>query len=487
MSETEILIALDNPSDHVYIPGSSISGKAFFTPKFNARLRSLEIVLRGECYTSSLGRQAKVANVVPFLEITSKLLAAVYTYRGETYEAPFDFTFPTESSLEQPAGPEVLMPLFRQDKQPLPSSFVLSMKNTLQCVRYYIHVHLNGRTPAVAEKTVLFRQAQPPVVPDELKESPILLHPLPLQSTLQRIWQERLRDARAKGESKNMQWFIKPWKTPRIIFMPSMYMPTTVAIGQVIPLYLSVDGIRNPMWKDDKTSLRLAAFTVKLTAHTRTIMHNRPTKSLSCKYGRCLELPYTVLDARELRHPIEVDGDPIPLLANFKILPATIPSFKTYTINRSYTVDIHLTFRTDGEILHWVASLALEITPSPDLPFATGANMDALLFTNPRHSPEYFWNTAILAGTAESTMRHNVYPAFATDAVNLPNSLAAAGPKLPRSSFACAEGLLAGGLHSVDGVGKNRALSVVASKRGVTKRKWLRGMETVVQPLVFES
>jgi hypothetical protein len=519
----EIHINFEKPTAHVYGPGETVSGKVVFVPNFNARLRALQVCLRGECYTSSIGDHAKVSHVVPLFNISSELLKTVYTYKTKIYEAPFQFVFPFETASRHSSGPEALKPLFDQNFQLLPDSFVLSTRNTIQCVRYFIHVELHGRSKAATETTVLFhrsfaslgayrsvqlptrpvKEVKGPLIPPrgeklrnsdaqqhnsrrasepEKTEKPLLsLHALPLQSAQQNAWLERARYAKAKGELQTMQWFLKPWKTPRILFLPSIYMPKTISVGQDIQILLAIDGIRNPMWMNANFSFCLSGFSIAVTAHTRTIMHNRPSKH---RYGRCMELPYGVLEVKGLQAPLTIDGNPIALVSNFKILPGVIPSFKTYTINRGYSVDIFLRFRYDGEHLQWGASLALEIISDDSIPAALGDNMDPLLSVSPRQPPDYFWTSRIEAGAAESTGRTDVYPQYPEDAVNSPR-IAWDTPhgRLPRASYAFASALLAPGLDQIGNRRKNREPHVLAGTLGKPQRRYIKELEPTIAPL----
>jgi hypothetical protein len=95
-------------------------------------------------------------------------------------------------------------------------------------------------------------------------------------------------------------------------------------------------------------------------------------------------------------------------LKKFSVLPGAIPSFATYTINRSYSLDIYLRFNYDGDELQWNASMSLEIFSDDTLDAVKGTDTDPLLLANPRHLPEYFWNSRIEAGAAESTGRANI-------------------------------------------------------------------------------
>jgi hypothetical protein len=518
----EIHINFDKPITYVYSPDESVSGKAIFVPNFNARLRALQVCLRGECYTSSLGAQAKVSHVVSLFELASELLQTVYTERGETYEAPFSFKFPIETAGRQHKGPQSLKSLFNQEVQLLPDSFTLSTRNTLQYIRYYIHVEVHGRLKAATEATVLFHQPystledayrhipgrigmgtlESCISPRGVKlrsldapqhssyqatkiskvEKPILaLHALPLRSAQQSAWLERAKYAKANGELQSMQWFLKPWKTPRILFMPSIYMPKTISVGQEIPVLLAVDSIRNPMWKNDGFLFRLLGFSIAVTAHTRTIMQNRPSKH---RYGRCMELSYGVLEVEGLQAPLTVDGSPTHLVSNFKILPGVIPSFSTYTISRGYSVDIFLRFQFDGTDLQWGASMALEITSDDSVPAVVGMNLDPLLFTNPHQPPEYFWTSHTEAGAAESTARSDVYPQDPDDAVNLPRTAwDASHGRLPRASYACTSAVIAPGLDQIHNRKQNKKCHVLTGSCGRPHRRYLRELEPMVAPL----
>jgi hypothetical protein len=513
----EISIELNNPITHVYGPGDAVEGSVIFNPRFNSRIRCLEVSFRGECYTSSLGSSNKISNVSPLFDTTRELLHAIYAFKTETYEAPFTFRFPLMTDAKHKAGPEALRGLFNQGVQLLPSSFVLSMRNTVQCIRYFIHVEVLGRARATAEETLLFRkpftslkgeiplgsvgeeQDSIKLYHEPLKKSkerryprskaiarinepPLTLYALPLRSAAQRIWLERYKYAKIRGEVQNLRWFFKPWRTPRIIFMPCIYIPQKVSVGQDIPLLLTVDSIRNPMWAAEDLPLRLTGFSVAVTAHTRTIMQNyRPSKRL---LGRCMELSYTVVAVYGLRVPITVDGEAIALVSNFKILPGVIPSFRTYNINRDYSIDIHLRFHYDGNDHHWGASMALVITLDGNMAPAAGSHMDSLLFANPRQPPEYFWASRIEVGAAESTARTDVYPNDPDDAVNMVRTAwETAQERLPRSSYACASATLSPDLNMAVGKRDEGEVKALYGVCGRPIRKCLRNLEPMVAPL----
>ena len=537
-SVPELSVVLSKPVLHIYQPGDTVSGSAFLVPLFSARLRSLVVSLQGYCYTSSLAANSKVSHTVPFLHLSSSTLEEKYTYIGERYEAPFSFVFPAETDVEYEAGPEKLRPLFQQGPQKLPSSVVISARNCVQTVRYVVEVEVYGRKRARCEETVLFRQPltgkrQDLIAFEEteaekqdqegwetVEEEPITsptcplldetwatgrrmyyhrpetirlseeddapklsLHALPMISTHHKGAKDRYRHARSRNEGP-LKWVFKPWKTPKIVFMPSIYCPQTVAIGQDIPLLLAVDTIKNPIWNGhlQANQLVLEEFSLAVTAHSRTIMQHRPHKR---RWGRCLELSYAVLEATGLSAPISTDGLPTPLVQNFKILPGTVPSFSTYTISRGYSIDIYLKFSFGPEALDWAASLNLSITGNEEIPPAEGANMDPLLFVDLRREPQYFWRSHIEAGAAESTTRCDIYPDNPDDAINTPGMQRETGHgRLPRTSFACASGQIRPELTPVKGtLGKNSAFNVVAGVCGRPNRRYMKDLEPMVAPL----
>jgi hypothetical protein len=552
MTTPELSIRFHKPTIHIYEPGNTVSGSAFFVPLFNAKLRSLVVSLQGYCYTSSLGANNKVSHVVPFLHLSTSTLDETYTYIGERYEAPFSFVFPERTDVEHEAGPERLKSLFNQGPQPLPSSVVVSARNCVQTVRYVIEVEVYGRKRAVCEESVLFRQRTRTLSesdrsikealsikeaqvektrlvedlitfdgeddnPCELRSSPtspllsdtwrsdnavyynrpetirisdeddapkLSLHALPMVSTHHKGAVDRFKHARNQNKGP-LQWVFKPWKTPKIVFMPSIYCPQIIAVGQEIPLLLSVDTIKNPVWHGvgDENRFVLEEFSLAVTAHNRTIMQNRPHKR---RWGRCLELSYAVLQATGLSAPISTDGVPTPFVQNFKILPGTIPSFATYTMSRGYSIDVFFKFRFGEEALEWGASLNLNVTAGDLVPPVDGANMDPLLFVDPRREPQYFWRSHIEAGAAESTSRSNIYPDKPSDDVNLPSRQWQTGHgRLPRTSFACASGQVRPELTPVKAVrGKGNAFNVVAGVCGKPYRRYLKDLEPMVAPLL---
>lgn len=276
----------------------------------------------------------------------------------------------------------------------------------------------------------------------------------------------------------------KPWKVPRIIFMPSIYCPKRIAVGQEIPLLLAVDTVKNPMWVGlgNDEPLVLEGFSLAVTAHTRTIMQNRPTKR---RWGRCLELSYAVLQATGLSTPINVDGVPAPLVQNFKILPGAIHTFSTYTICRSYSIDVYFKFRFDSEVLGWGASMNLAITSDDLIAPAGGKNMDSLIFTDPKLEPQYFWRSRIDAGAAESTGRTDVIPENAGDVANTPGLQWETGHgRLPMTSYAFASAQVVPSLMPMRALkGSKAAFSVVAGVSGRPYRRYLKEVEKLVQPL----
>lgn len=533
---TELSLTISNPKTHVYGPGDAISGYASFVPLFSARLRSLTISLQGYCYTSSIAANSKVSHSVPFLHLSTSTMEETYTYVSERYEAPFSFVFPEDTDVVHEAGPERLRSLFNQEAQALPSSVVISARNCMQTVRYVVHVEIHGRSRATCEETVLFRQpadrlrdycdvkeqeeirqqdedmshretADAPASPllDETWQSnkaiyynradtirlsddedapKLSLHALPLISTRQKSTIAKYKYATSNKKRGTSHWLFKSWKNPEIVFMPSIYCPQRIAIGQEIPLLLAVDTIKNPVWRGmtEDQKLMLEEFSLAVTAHSRTIMQNRPHKR---RWGRCLELSYAVLQATGLSAPISIDGVPTSLVQNFKILPGAIPSFSTYTLSRDYTIDVFFSFSFGDENLEFGASLNLTITADESVSPVEGANLDPLLFIDPRREPQYFWHSRIEAGAAESTSRSDIYPGRAGDAVNMPGVQRETGHgRLPRTSYACASAQVRPELLPVKaGRGKAGAFSIIAGNTGKPFRRYLRDLEPTVMPL----
>jgi hypothetical protein len=521
----EILISLHKASTHVYGPEEAVTGTVLFTPQFNCKLQEMKVSFKGECYTSSLGASAKVSNTVPLFGAVCDLLKEVYTFQGCTYEAAFEFKFPSDTTLTYEAGPIALSALFNQEPQFLPDSFVLSTRNTVQMVRYYICVELYGRTRAATEQVVLFRQPfsalnedwddfeeerEPgrlfgrnesmhpnltainrPVTykrrnGDGTRGPPLSLHALPMMSAHHKSTWERYEDAKLHHRRIQMEWLFKPWKTSKITFMPSIYLPQRIAVNQEIPLLLAIDTIRNQqLMENPRHPFILRGFSIAITAHTRTIIQNRPSKH---RWGRCMELPYQVLDVDGLYHELSIDDEPLPLVDKFRILPGTVPSFATYTINRSYSVDIYLRFNYDGDELEWNASMSLEIFSDDSLPAARGNHMDPLLSADPHRAPEYFWNSRVEAGAAESTGRANISSSDdPIDNIALDWEQWQTGHgRLPRSSYGCAKAEVDTGLQPVrtkSRKARGSQINVVQGVCGRPSRRYLKTMEPIIAPL----
>ena len=393
MLDKEIRILLDKAQTYVYSPSDAVSGTLVFVPAFNCKIKCLKFGLRGECYVSSIGANSKVSKQVLLFATSSNMLENTYTHMEHIYELPFSFMFPARSTSSSRAGPSAFRTVFDQDEQLLPDSFTLSVKNLLQCVRYFLHLEIIGRKFKPKECTILFRQ------PKDIR----VLHPrtmvqsLPTQISL-------VREYRFKSRAKVGAWLL-PFnfnrKRPKLAFTPCIHAPTSVVVGQPIALSLAIDtstGRKSP----NATTLLLQDLSVSITAHTRIIGQVLPSKR---RYGRCFELSYTVLDAKELNVPVVVDGASIPLTQDFRTFPGALASFKTYTISRDYTLDVAFTLRYDAEPFQWEKSTALEILEAPDSEFVDGKNLDPLIFLEPRKSPKTHWRNHIEAGGAEGTGR----------------------------------------------------------------------------------
>ncbi|QDS74250.1 hypothetical protein FKW77_002980 [Venturia effusa] len=526
----EIIINLHKALDHIYSPGETVAGCVVFTPQFNCKLKEMKVSFKGECYTSSLGSDAKVSNAVPLFGIVCDLIKEVYTYQGCAYEASFAFEFPSDTTLTNEAGPKALSALFNQEPQLLPNSFVLSMRNTLQMVRYFIQVELYGRTRALTEQALLFRQPssasdnywddfEEDFVPGRLirrneslmqaeakythtrrpltcrssnmdgtRGAQLFLHALPIMKSHHRSVHERYEDAKLLHKRKYMEWLFKPWKMPKISFMPGIYLPQRVAVNETISLLLVIDTHRNKeLLQAPRHPFVLRGFSVAIIAHTRTIMQNRPSKH---RWGRCMELPYQVIEVYGLYHELPIDGEPVPLVDRFRVLPGTIPSFSTYTINRSYSVNVFLKFNYDGDELEWTASMALDIFSDNTLPPVRGKDLDPLLSANPRLQPEYFWNSRVEAGAAESTGRANIRSTDdPVDGIGLEWEQWHIGHgRIPRSGYGCATAEVAGGLQPArtkkkKGAAIGNQISVIRGVCGRPSRRYLKSLEPVLAPL----
>jgi len=198
-----------------------------------------------------------------------------------------------------------------------------------------------------------------------------------------------------------------------------------------------------------------------------------------------MELSYAVLEVSGLSKEIQIDGKPIPLTSNFKILSGVIPSFSTYTINRGYSVDVYFRFSYDGDQLEWGASMSLEITSDDSITPVSGADTDPLLLTNPRNPPEYFWNSRVEAGAAESTGRANSYQTDPLEDLTLSGAQWETGHgRLPRSSYSCASGDVAPGLTPLRTKrSKTPNYSVVQGVCGRPFRRYLKTLEPMIAPL----
>ncbi|KAK7193585.1 hypothetical protein DPSP01_000137 [Paraphaeosphaeria sporulosa] len=143
---------------------------------------------------------------------------------------------------------------------------------------------------------------------------------------------------------------------PRIV--PTLHHPETIAPGQNIPLYLSLEDA-SPAPNFQASQCTLDCVTVKISTHTTSMCGQSATspEDIECKRVTCLS-------KSNLAKPLPFNTK-AKLAHNFRLLEDTecVPSFKTYTITRRYDLSVSVGLKYEGREFTVRCTTLLEILP----------------------------------------------------------------------------------------------------------------------------
>lgn len=389
----DLRILVDGDSAKVYRRGDKVTGRVVLGLEDEEDVKALKISFSGTCTTTTTrpvytphhadGTQPmqRYQECVQLFHFEQDLLSACLLRSKESWS--FDFKFPELTSSRYSRwqhGPKYL-----KSPHPLPPSFQTNTPGGQAVISYTLKATLtrsDTQDPLEAQEPLPYHPT-----PEDIHLEP-QIHTRVLYA---QIWKplSTSRNAIDKAISKISRRNPTGRYGPRIV--PTIHYPETIAPGQNIPLYISLE---NTEMTEQVAASQcvLDSVTVKISTHTTSMCGQSASEpeDMMVKHVTCLNktninrnLPF---------------GSKFKLANNFRLVDDAecVPSFKTYTITRRYDLNITIGLRYEGREFKVRCTTLLEILPRiprellPSMPEDEEAEIDPLPLYSPRESSREF-------------------------------------------------------------------------------------------------
>jgi hypothetical protein len=358
MSPLVLRVIVDGDSDKVYRKGDKVTGRVILVVEEEEQVQSLKVVFAGNCITKTT-RPFHVngsPNAPARREHEEKLrlferekdLVPASTLAPNKYTWTFDFTFP---ELTEPRYKRLTHGAnYLREPHALPPTFQLktNVRGGAAQISYFVQARLTlgGSRDVKRCRVVLPYHPTPAVNPSrEAKCVSAVLYG--------QAWKP------AKEESKstsNMFSKVSRRSSPRII--PSIVYPESVAPGQHIPISVHLRNTRDALNEAqgdctiDSLSITISTYSTCMCGHDVTQPEDIVSKHVTC------------IARTDMKKKIRF-GITTPLTSNFRLIDDVecVPTFKTYTITRRYTLDVSIGIKYGEQHFTVRSTTPLEIVP----------------------------------------------------------------------------------------------------------------------------
>ncbi|KAF2120579.1 hypothetical protein BDV96DRAFT_595023 [Lophiotrema nucula] len=374
----DLRVLIDGDTARIYRQGDEVKGSVSLLVNEEEEVKVLKVKFIGACTTRTTrpfyiagndanawkSRRDYEERIELFNFERTLVSGCLFVTDKKTWN--FDFRFPdlTKTRYSRWSHGSKYM----KEPHTLPPSFrsFTESPGGLALISYYIEASLVRLEPSTVQKTTQVLAYQPSprgTLADSFLVSRVLYAQTwkPLKQT---------RTAMDKVFNKVSKKSTTPTNGPRII--PTMHVPEKVAPRQHIPLLLSLSLDRDIASFGDSDYVKCTLDSVNVTISTFTTSMcgkpmNQPEDTVS-KHVTCIS-------KQGLNQCIEFDK-PTPLTTNFRLVDDAecVPSFKTYTITRRYTMTLSVVIKCQDRKFTIKSTTPLEILPRLPLdPFATEA------------------------------------------------------------------------------------------------------------------
>jgi hypothetical protein len=349
MAVPALRVLIDGDSDKVYRRGDTVTGRVVLVVDEAEQIQSLKMVFAGNCVTKTsrpfhvnggedspsrreYEEKFRLFNQEKVIISESTLLAP------KKYMWTFEFTFPesTEPRFKRLSrGANYL-----REPHPLPPTFQLktnSFGGAAQ-ISYFLQARLTlSESRGVKRCRVLlpylYGQAWKPAKDAETAT----------QKAVKKAFTKVSRRALANDR-------------PRII--PSLLYPEMVAPGQHIPISLVLRNTRDAV-NEAQGKCVIDSLSISISTYTTTMCGQSVTQpeDVVSKHITCI--------ARTNMNKPALFGTTVPLTSNFRLIDdmECIPTFKTYTITRRYTLGISIGLKHGNQHFVVRSNTPLDILP----------------------------------------------------------------------------------------------------------------------------
>ncbi|KAF2472103.1 uncharacterized protein BDR25DRAFT_18330 [Lindgomyces ingoldianus] len=362
--DPNLRILVDGDPSRVYHQGDQVKGRVILVVEKQEQIKALKLNFLGACitkttrpfYVTENDRDGTSAPRQEYRDRTylfniEEVLLPGYTLGAKKYCWDFDFTFPklTETRHSRWARGSK----FARDFHPLPPSFHIYTDNPggEAMVSYYLQAKLIRRGMKDVKRVMQTLAFCPNSrnTPHEPRINSRILYAQTWKPT------RDTRTAIDKIINKVSRKSTMRSSSPQIV--PTLYYPEKIAPGQHIPLLVSITNARRGC--DEQLQCFLDSLVVTISTYTTSMcgkLLTQPQDSIT-KHITCIS-------KHDLNQPLSFDVR-TKLTTNFRLVDDAecVPTFKTYTITRHYTLTIVVGLKCQGQKFTIKSTTPLEILP----------------------------------------------------------------------------------------------------------------------------
>ncbi|KAF2145344.1 uncharacterized protein K452DRAFT_355827 [Aplosporella prunicola CBS 121167] len=283
-----IRIDLTQGKTHVYRPGDKVSGRVWFEPQRQEKIKSIEISFYGRCYVEIYNpRERRLLQRVPKSEEVTLFCAAKTLIRTDVIRTtsfwPFEFQFPeyTDPLPDWFNTKQRYGALFAGGVHPLPPSFKTDEEETdnFGCISYELIAHAEGyrKHRNYRDNCQLRLKLKDPVEtalppsalgPHILKPLHTQLHQLDTEPhMLKKLWRFCICKQKDHG--------------PRVDITPTVFVPHVVIPGREISPLFSLAPKSKPV-SPRQPELELEWLDIKIVSNTWIRTRSRSSRKALC-------------------------------------------------------------------------------------------------------------------------------------------------------------------------------------------------------------
>jgi hypothetical protein len=371
-SRPNLRVLIDGHNSRAYHEGDPVKGRVSLVLEQQEKVKSLKLRFFGEC-TSRTTRAIYVSGVdahgsgkarapyeerVELFNLEQNVLPNC-NLPASKYSWNFEFTFPSQT--ERQFSRWAHGSKYAREPHPLPPTFqaYTDTPGGQATVTYRVEAQLvlGGAKETVKASEMLGYMPSAKNTPLEPQIRSRVLYaqtwkptPKDPKKTVEKIF-KKSRSKQTQGNSSDSN---NSTPNPRIV--PTVYYPEKIAPGQHIPLLLCLAcaNVGN-----DRPECILDSLTVTLTTHTTSMCGQLRTQpeDIVTKHVPCIS-------RQNINQPLSFSTT-TPLTTNFRLIDDAecVPTFKTYTITRRYTITLTIGVKCAGKTFAIKSTTPLDILP----------------------------------------------------------------------------------------------------------------------------